>query len=680
MYDSVEVLRPKANVGLGRARNLGLRSAQGEYVLFLDGDDYFVPGALDTIATALEGKPDMVVFGYDRLYPNGDRVEGTVKAPLQGQVPFTASERVEILDVLNVAWNRAYRRGFLEDLSLQFPVGYYEDIPWTYPATAAARSIATIDEPLYRYRQRSSGSILRSTDARHVEILDQFERLMKALREMQVADDLVNEIYTRAFRNLLTVATTKRSRVPQSMRREFYNRMRSLVATYEPVGYQAPSSGDKWKLMRAVRQMNYARFETRRRLASIKYRGPAKVRSALRSVRRFMSEARSGRLPYMAYRRLTSVDASLVVMENLWGLSPRLNCLAVDREIRESHPELSIVWAVNSDELVNVPAGVVAVATGSREHQRALARAKYFFLDTNLPGWWIKRPGQVFTQLHHGTPLKLMGVEERGKDRAWMNGLLRRSENWDFSLVPSSYCAEVWKHSYPVRCETLELGYPRNDVLVNATASDVENARRRVGVSDARRVFLYMPTFRERDAEGFGRDALLAVSGALGPEDVLLVRGHYFAGANDSGALPSNVVDVSATPGVEDLYLAADVLITDYSSAMFDFANLKRPIIIFAYDWDEYQENRGTYFDITVDAPGAVAKTLPELVEILTTGRYVDEDAQSRLTEFNATFCTFDSGHAARDVVSRVIDGSEVAHSAVERGTSVTTWNLDRLA
>ena len=680
-FASVRVVRPDQNGGLGRARNLGMREARGEYIVFIDGDDYLAADALDRLRLAIaEHDPDVVVFGYSRLYPNGDADEGIQREPLQAEAPFTAAERTQILDVLNVAWNKVYRRTFLVDLGIEFPVGYYEDIPWTYPILTAASSIIGLDEPLYLYRQRWSGSILRSTDARHVEIIDQFERLMDVMDGLNVSDEMRGEVFTRAFRNLVTLVTTKRHRIPSNLRRDFYVNTRRSLRRHAPHGYKLPKSGDKWKLMQLVWSLGYDAFEARlKAIESVKG-----VKTGSRRVARFglrgLRAIYHNRRIYGLHRRAAKVDANLVVLENLWGLSPRLNCLAIDRELRQTHAGMRIVWSVTASESAGVPSGIEYAVQGSHKYYRALATAKYFFLDVNLPAWWRKRPGQVVTQLHHGTPLKLMGVEERGPDREWKNGLLVRCQTWDYSVVSNSYSAEVWKHSYPVKCETLEYGYPRNDVLVNAGPEGFHAARRRLGLAADARVLLYVPTFRERDRDSIPAMDLDVIADALDEGDVLLMRGHYLAGRERGAELHSSIVDVTEYPAIEDLYLAADVLITDYSSAMFDYANLGRPIIIFAYDWEQYRYQRGTYFDITADAPGSVVRTATELADTLASREYANAENLGKLGRFRETFCEFETGQAAPDIVAHVIDGKKRTEIPRRRVPTLSTWQMDRVA
>src|SRR5690606_1007894 len=108
-------------------------------------------------------------------------------------------------------------------------------------------------------------------------------------------------------------------------------------------------------------------------------------------------------------------------------------------------------------------------------------------------------------------------------------------------------------------------------------------------------------------------------------------------------------------PTVEDLYLAADVLVTDYSSLMFDYAVLDRPIVIYAPDWEAYRLIRGVYFDITAEPPGAVALTFESLLDLFRTGAVDDDAATKARSQFRRRFCSLEDGRAAERVVRRVL-------------------------
>jgi CDP-glycerol glycerophosphotransferase len=258
---------------------------------------------------------------------------------------------------------------------------------------------------------------------------------------------------------------------------------------------------------------------------------------------------------------------------------------------------------------------------------------------------------------HHGTPLKMMGMDQLDHLAAASDldfaGQMRRADRWDFSVSANAYTTIAWSRAYPCDYETLEVGYPRNDRLAMATPDDVAAARAELGIPAGRRVVLYMPTFREWLPSGTQVLDVEQLAEALGPDTVLLVRAHYFnVPATMAGERAGNgsLVDVSGHPVVEDLYLAADILLTDYSSAMFDYAVLDRPIVIFAPDWDVYRDLRGVYFDLMEMPPGPIARDYPELVEIFRSGVYRDDVRRS----FRDRFAYLDDGHASERVVRRV--------------------------
>ncbi len=126
------------------------------------------------------------------------------------------------------------------------------------------------------------------------------------------------------------------------------------------------------------------------------------------------------------------------------------------------------------------------------------------------------------------------------------------------------------------------------------------------------------------------------------------------------------VIDVSDHPSIEDLCLASDALLTDYSSVMFDYANLgpERPIVIFANDWDTYVRTRGVNFDLLAAPPGVVATTEDELATAFITGAPWGEVAAKHRADFQARFCSWDDGRAAERAVRRIFLGQQVEQGA----------------
>ena len=371
---------------------------------------------------------------------------------------------------------------------------------------------------------------------------------------------------------------------------------------------------------------------------------------------------RAKRWPAQAYYRAQlrlPLESDLVVYAAYWGTAYSCNPRAIYEKARELAPWLRGVWVVDADKQDTVPSGVPTVVMGSRDYYRALARATYLVNNVNFANDIVKRPGQVHLQTHHGTPLKTMGLDlvdaEFGRKRMNFDRLMKRVARWDFSISQNAFTTEQWERVYPGTYESLETGYPRNDVLATAGPEEVAAIRAGLGIEPGQTAVLYTPTHREYHKGFVPQLDPARLAKALGPDHVLLMRAHYFYDASPVGDQPApGVIDVADHPRIEDLYLAADVLVTDYSSVMFDYAVLDRPIVIYASDWDEYRTLRGTYFDLLAEPPGHVATTEDGLAEVLTSRRAWDDESTAYRQAFRARFCSLEDGTASERVVRRL--------------------------
>jgi CDP-glycerol glycerophosphotransferase len=387
-----------------------------------------------------------------------------------------------------------------------------------------------------------------------------------------------------------------------------------------------------------------------------------RIRSASRLPRRVLVRARSwGLRRYYAAQLRRPMDDRLAVYAAYWYTAYSCNPRAIYEKARELAPWLEGVWVVDADSAHALPPGVRHVIAGTHDYYRTMARAKYFINNVNFPNDIRKRPGQVHVQTHHGTPLKTMGMDlvNAPFSRARMNfpRLLNRVARWDFSISANSFSTEIWERVYPSgRYETLETGYPRNDVLANASAADTARLRAELGIEDGQKAVLYAPTHREYRSEFVPVLDVERLARELGPDFVILMRPHYFYASQPivGGVGSSRVIDVAAHPSIEELCVASDVLVTDYSSLMFDYAVLDRPIVIYAPDWAIYQTLRGVYFDLMAEPPGAVSVTEDELTQVLRSGRAWDDDSAQVRGVFRAKYCSLEDGRAAERVVRRL--------------------------
>ncbi|MEV7602679.1 CDP-glycerol glycerophosphotransferase family protein [Kitasatospora sp. NPDC089797] len=346
--------------------------------------------------------------------------------------------------------------------------------------------------------------------------------------------------------------------------------------------------------------------------------------------------------------------------------SPR----AVHAELARREAPLEHLWVVD-DAQAALPAGVRPVRVWSPEWYRALATCRYLVGNTHFPDFLERRPGQVVVQTWHGAPLKRIAHDVDNRwlaDRGYLTALDRETPQWSLLLSPSPFATPILRRAFRYDGEVLESGYPRGDTLARPDPRLAAAVRRRLGVPAGRRVVLYAPTWREDqqrgDGEGFRLDLRLDLDHArrlLGPDHVLLVRPHAHVREPLPGARDGFLFDCGDYPDPQELLLIADVLVTDYSSIMFDFAITGRPMYFFTYDLEHYRDTlRGFYFDFERDAPGPLvpdsAGLLAALRELADSGTPSPPGYAERRRRFRAGHCALDDGGAARRVVDRMLE------------------------
>ncbi|HKH18898.1 MAG TPA: CDP-glycerol glycerophosphotransferase family protein [Solirubrobacteraceae bacterium] len=340
--------------------------------------------------------------------------------------------------------------------------------------------------------------------------------------------------------------------------------------------------------------------------------------------------------------------------------SPR----AIHEELVRRSAPLEHLWIVR-DGACRVPETARILREGSREHHQALAQTRYLVTNDHFPEWFERRTGQTCVQTWHGTPLKKLGFDVsklRGATRQFERAWDRQVRNWQYVVSPNRFSTPILQRAYALDAEMLETGYPRDDVLAGPHRDVVgRRVRERIGVPDSVRVVLYAPTFRDHLKDSRGRyrlDLQLDLDRlreAIGPDTVVLLRKHHYI-VDAVPTTPDGLVrDVSSYPDGTELLLAADILITDYSSMSVDFANTGRPMLFFTYDIDAYRETiRGFYVDFEATVPGPLLGTSDEVAEALRDIDSVRSHYAHRYDAFVSRFCELDDGAATARAVDRL--------------------------
>ncbi len=342
------------------------------------------------------------------------------------------------------------------------------------------------------------------------------------------------------------------------------------------------------------------------------------------------------------------------------------NPLGIAEELRRRGDDRERIWVVN-DWSVPAPAGDTVVLSGTEEYYEAFARCRYVISNDDMQAHYRKRDGQIYLQTWHGTPLKRIGFDiqrpQFASGTAYFGHLSQDVAKWDLLLSQNAFSTPILRRAFKFDGEICEYGYPRNDVLCRGgSAAAAAQVRRKLGLPDGKRVVLYAPTWRDNQFYASGKyrfDLRLDLEKAwrtLGDDYLILVRGHHHL-ADDvpAGMRPGFALNVTDYPDISELFLISDVLITDYSSVMFDFASTGRPILFFTYDLDKYRDTlRGFYFDLEAEAPGPLLATSDEVLAAVRDIDAVADRHRSQYEAFAARYCPLDDGKAAARVCDRL--------------------------
>jgi CDP-glycerol glycerophosphotransferase len=380
------------------------------------------------------------------------------------------------------------------------------------------------------------------------------------------------------------------------------------------------------------------------------------------------AEWRSSRPPFMrrrlrdevypAAREMPLVDVAL--FETFAGKAAGDNPGALCKELAGRDEDVDLVFSV-MDHSVEIPHGARRVIRFSREYFELLGRARYLIVNSSLPYFFRKREGQLYFQTWHGSPLKRIAHDRPHLDFFnWHHRrqLLVARDGWDYLLSQSEFCTRSLSSAFRYDGPVMELGYPRNDLMLSDEADDVRRRTRdALGIADDQRVVLYAPTWRDNLRVGRVFDKVLyldprEVVRRLG-DAVVLVRGHYNSVLAAEEVDPDNrVIDVTRYPDIADLYVAADALVTDYSSVFFDFVLTDKPMVFLAPDLVQYRDdNRGFYLDYDSTVPGPVCLSTAEVVETLTE----PDEFAARRDAFRREFAPHDDGKASARVVDAIL-------------------------
>lgn len=328
-----------------------------------------------------------------------------------------------------------------------------------------------------------------------------------------------------------------------------------------------------------------------------------------------------------------------------------------------------LVWSLE-DTNTEIPGKAIKVHRTRPAYFYYMAIARVWVADCRQPMWLKKREQVTYIQTWHGTPLKKLALDmdvlSMGGNtdvQKYHDNFVANTRTWDYLISQNAFSTETFRRCFDFHENMLEIGYPRNDILINHNDAEYITAlKKKLGLPLDKKIILYAPTWR--DDQYYKKSIYKFVSDmdydkmkeALSDEYVMIVKFHYLVKDHiDWSQYGDFIYEFNEHQDIAELYLISDILITDYSSVMFDYSLLRRPMFFFAYDIDNYKNNlRGFYFDFLATAPGPIVETTEELTDAIV--HYHPEEWQEKYDAFYNKYNHADDGHASRKVVDVILD------------------------
>lgn len=724
----IKIYHLEEKTGVAAARNLGLQKASGDYIYFLDSDDYLYNDTLEVLAQAAEDCDDIIYgkkqytwfsrvnyFERNQVRDSEDQeeevgdneseagdesdeedskegsdsaldddtddssadkddwedeekeiteeeLEQLKEAEIRRAKRTLVSKRksVQNISVLNILFKRSYleehKLTFMEDLK------YHSDVPFLLEAIEKTEHFKRCYEALYVKRKHNdpvnfpSLSQMKDPD-RFQEFIHVYYRIMERLPKDSDLKGRIDRKYISYYAR--TFAPRLKRSKKDVWRKEYFAMMSDLAREFDPDVLRA-QKGYKKRILKALIKKD---VEKSIRIVKV-HLAYKKIKKMLHSKKEFAKSL------YIHVFLKQPVKENWIIFESFFGKNYSDSPKYIYEYLAKNYPgKYRFVWVINKK--TKIPYKHKEIKRFSIRYYYYLARCKYCVFNGRQPVWMVKREGNVFLQTWHGTPLKKLVFDIDDISSAtpkYKQQVYKQSRVWDYLIAPNAFSRETFRRCFMFDKTMLETGYPRNDILHSPDRDKLaQQIKERLRIPKDKKVILYAPTWRDDEYYAKGqykfelRLDLDMLHRELGKEYVVLLRTHYFiADSIDVSALEGFAYNVSKYDDISELYLISDILITDYSSVFFDYANLKRPMLFFTYDLEKYRDMlRGFYFDIEREVPGPLVFTSEEVVDAIKNIEDIKKQYSQIYEGFYHRFCEWEDGHASEKVVKSVFRAEE---------------------
>ena len=633
-YDiNLKILEAGENSSVAKKRNIGLEQASGEYIYFIDCDDYLMPNTLKLLITCANQNDLDLVAGIRRFTWFKKKVFETMGDEKNNElnlkdkdhdyddkfiekvydqnnvdeymvdVLIRSRHAIRNISVLNVL----IKKKLIDEHQIRFNEDffYYTDVPFVIQLVNYAKSFDRVEQAIF-VKRKHNDPINTPALSQIKDSENKFDEFLMAYRYSAslVAPDSYIRYYldSKMLRYYTKFFARKIRRSKDDIwRNERFKAMGEILKNIHPRLLNKSSRYSKKMIKAGLNgDLELAKKTVSRHLAKIKFK---KILKNKNEMNKYLYRHKYINKP---------LEENTVMFETFMGKSYADSPKYIYEYLAKNYPgKYKFIWVLN-DPKEKLPYEGKIVKSFTREYAYYLGVSKYFVFNIRQPLWFRKREEQVFLETWHGTPLKRLAFDQEEVTAAsptYKAQFYRQKQEWDYLIAPNKFSSDIFKSCFMYDGNMLETGYPRNDLLSlpNRDAIALE-LKKKLGIPLDKKTILYDPTWRDDEYYGNGKYKfklkldLDLLKQQLGDEYVVLLRTHhYIADALDVTGLEEFAYNLSKYDDITEIYLISDICITDYSSVFFDYANLKRPMLFYTYDLDKYRDVlRGFYIDMEI--------------------------------------------------------------------------------
>lgn len=685
-YSFVRVIESQVH-GCAACRNVGMQYAMGEYIYFLDADDYVLENTLGLLAVHAHGE-DIVYGAISNTWNNKanylekianqeidpedleekqrlheEKVDAyRLKNPDESEHRLQSvyyllrvKKGIRSITALGILFKTTFIRqnGFTFDENYR----YYSDMTFLCPVLDRLTSQVRVEDAIYVKRKHNDP--INYPALSQEESDDRFEERCKAVettRSLIDENGIVRYYLDFKLIHFFTRSMSKRLRRSQDerWRNEYFTMIIPYIEKCRPDVLDELSRNNA-KMVRAL--LNHDLKGVQKQVRWVL--GKKKFKKMLKN------KNTAYKLAYFHRYLKQPVKENVILFETFMAKNYSDSPKYIYEYIAQNHPEYECVWAINDG--AKIPYGAKTVKRFSFQYAYYLAVSKYLVFNVRPPLWYRKREEQVFLETWHGTPLKRLVFDQEEVTSAspkYKQQFYRQRKDWDFLVSANPFSTKTFRSCFLYEGEMLEYGYPRNDILYWSNKDEIaQQLKEKLGIPKDKKTILYAPTWRDDQHYGSGQYKfelaldLKLMKERLQDDYVVLLRTHHYISDHiDVSGLGDFVINLSSYDDISEIYLISDICITDYSSVFFDYANLKRPILFYTYDFDKYKNQlRGFYIDMNTEVPGPLLYTSEQVVQAIEDIDEITEEYKERYDQFYDRFCCYDDGHASEHVAEAML-------------------------